>query len=161
MDLIDEYGLGKASLAMNSFVASQHPSESCGHNGLPLTPNSIGILGRAEVLKSLSHPNLCTYLDFQRGQHERIVCVSEWNRSSVKDINFEDPRDWMTVAQHALSALLYLEENDIVVLNLNASNITMHNGKTVKLYNYGKIIYLSFSLDGPSLFGLILKSKFV
>ena len=102
MDLIEEYGLGKASLAMNSFVASQHPSESCGHNGLPLTPNSIGILGRAEILKSISHPNLCSYLDFQRGQHERIVCVSEWNQSSVKDIVFEDPHECWEVYQNHL-----------------------------------------------------------
>ena len=138
MDLIEEYGLGKASLAMNSFVASQHPSESCGHNGLPLTPNSIGILGRAEILKSISHPNLCSYLDFQRGQHERIVCVSEWNQSSVKDIVFEDPYEWMSIAQQTLSALHYLDENDMVVVNLTANNIVFNGDKTVKLYNYGK-----------------------
>ena len=103
MDLIEEYGLGKASLAMNSFVASQHPSESCGHNGLPLTPNSIGILGRAEILKSISHPNLCSYLDFQRGQHERIVCVSEWNQSSVKDIVFEDSNIYVHYEEDAVT----------------------------------------------------------
>ena len=144
MELMKQYGLGKANLAMNSFVASQHPSESCGHNGLPLTPNSIGILGRSEILKSLSHPNLCTYTDFQRGQHERIVSVSEWTQSSVKDTVLEQPHEWIDIATQILSALRYLDENDMVVLNLSASNIVFSGDKTVKLYNYGKLFLMIF-----------------
>ena len=150
-----QYGLGKANLAMNSFVASQHPSESCGHNGLPLTPNSIGILGRSEILKSLSHPNLCTYTDFQRGQHERIVSVSEWTQSSVKDTVLEQPHEWIHIAKQILSALRYLDENDMVVLNLSASNIVFSGDKTVKLYNYGTLcLMIYYVLYIYSLFNL-------
>ena len=143
MELMKHHGFGKANLAMNSFVASQHPSESCGHNGLPLTPNSIGILGRAEILKSLNHPNLCTYLDFQRGQHERIVSVSEWTQLTLKDKIFEDPHEWLDIVKQTLSALHYLEENDMVVLNLSAINLVFSDDKTVKLYNYGTLILYS------------------
>ena len=64
MEIKDRLGLNGAKLCLTSFVACQHPAESCGHNGLPLTPNSIAILGQAESLKSLAHPHLCSYLDF-------------------------------------------------------------------------------------------------
>ena len=34
-----ELGLAGASLAVSSFVSASHPTESCGINGLPLTPH--------------------------------------------------------------------------------------------------------------------------
>ena len=75
-------------LALSSFVACQHPVESCRHNGLPLTPNSTSIIGRAQALKAISHPNLCSYLDCQRGKGERIIVASEYyESSSLYDIN--------------------------------------------------------------------------
>lgn len=43
--------------------------ESCGSNGLPLTPNSIHILGRFHTLSQLRHPNLCSYAEIFRIQH--------------------------------------------------------------------------------------------
>ena len=76
-----------AKLALSSFVACQHPVESCRHNGLPLTPNSTSIIGKAQMLKSICHPNLCTYLDCQRGKGERIIVASEYYEDcSLKDI---------------------------------------------------------------------------
>ena len=67
-----------ARLAMTSLVAARHPTESCGTNGLPLTPNSTCILGQAQAMKALpDHPNLATFLDCLRGKHERIVVVAE------------------------------------------------------------------------------------
>ena len=71
-----------ARLALSSFVACQHPVESCRHNGLPLTPNSTSIIGKAQILKSIAHPNLCSYLDCQRGKGERIIVASEYYESS-------------------------------------------------------------------------------
>ena len=62
MDFPKRLGLGEAQLALSSFVACRHPTESCGHNGLPLTPNSIAIFGRATYLKTLDHENLCIFL---------------------------------------------------------------------------------------------------
>lgn len=52
-----------------TYFARNHPGESCGSNGLPLTPSSITILGRAQRLLTIEHPNLCTYLDVIRGKH--------------------------------------------------------------------------------------------
>ncbi|GFS71553.1 TBC domain-containing protein kinase-like protein [Trichonephila clavipes] len=52
-----------------TFFASAHAIDVCGINGLPLTPNSIRVLGRFQKLRSLKHPGLCTYLDIKRGKH--------------------------------------------------------------------------------------------
>ena len=134
MELGQRKGLGKANLALNSFVASQHPAESCGHNGLPLTPNSISILGQSERLKSLEHPRLCTYLDFRRGKHERIVCVSEFYEQSFKEHN---RIDLVEVAIQVLQALDFLHSKNILVLNLKSRNILWEDDKHVKVYNYG------------------------
>ena len=140
MELNQRKGLGQAHLALHSFVASQHPAESCGHNGLPLTPNSIAILGQAEALKSLDHPRLCSYLDFRRGKHERIVSVSEFYDRNFHD-DFTDLQDYqplIQVAVQVLQALDYLQSKKIHVLNLSSKNILLtSNHSSVKLYNYG------------------------
>ena len=52
-----------------TFFARSHPAELCGSNGLPLTPNSITILGKAQFLKKIKHPNLSLYLDIIRSKH--------------------------------------------------------------------------------------------
>lgn len=52
-----------------TFFAKLHPGDVCGSNGLPLTPNSIAILGRAQKLKELHDEHLCQYLDVIRGKH--------------------------------------------------------------------------------------------
>lgn len=52
-----------------TLFALRHTGEICGSNGLPLTPKSIGILGKSQILKSLKHQNLSQYLDFIRGKH--------------------------------------------------------------------------------------------
>lgn len=56
-----------------TFVAKQRSHDLCGSNGLPLTPNSIKILGRAQFLKTLEHPNLFTYIDVLRGKHGKFL----------------------------------------------------------------------------------------
>lgn len=61
--------LGEADFGLTTFFARSHPNDKCGANGLPLTPNSIKILGRFEHLKTISHENLCQYIDIQRGKH--------------------------------------------------------------------------------------------
>lgn len=55
--------LGYSLLGACTFCASQHGADDCDTKGLPLTANSINILGRFQRLKTLSHPGLCTYLD--------------------------------------------------------------------------------------------------
>ena len=56
-------------LGAQTFVAFSHPNDQCGANGLPLTPNSIRILGRMQELKNINHENLCKYIDITRSKH--------------------------------------------------------------------------------------------
>lgn len=65
--LLDRGGLG-----LSTFCAANHPVESCGSNGLPLTPNSVQILGKFQSLSQLEHPNLCAYVEICRLQHGKI-----------------------------------------------------------------------------------------
>lgn len=70
-----------SSLAAITFFAKSHPGDCCcGSNGLPLTPNSIAILGRAQIFKTIVHPNLCEYLDIVRGKHGKCTSCSLTNR---------------------------------------------------------------------------------
>lgn len=61
--------LRDAQLGAFTFFASALPHDVCGSNGLPLTPNSIKILGRFQILKTITHPRLCQYVDISRGKH--------------------------------------------------------------------------------------------
>ena len=63
--------LGFADLGAYTFCAASYSNDQCGANGLPLTPNSIRILGRFQKLKKLEHSRLCQYLDLVRGKHGR------------------------------------------------------------------------------------------
>lgn len=66
--------LKDAELGAFTFFASALPHDVCGSNGLPLTPNSIKILGRFQVLKTITHPRLCQYVDMSRGKHGITFC---------------------------------------------------------------------------------------
>uniref|UniRef100_A0A8C2EM38 TBC domain-containing protein kinase-like protein n=1 Tax=Cyprinus carpio TaxID=7962 RepID=A0A8C2EM38_CYPCA len=77
--------LRDAELGASTFFASPLPHDVCGSNGLPLTPNSIKILGRFQILKTITHPRLCQYVDISRGKHERLVIVAEHYEKSLKD----------------------------------------------------------------------------
>jgi len=69
-------------LGVNTFVASSHGNDQCGTNGLPLTPNSIIIIGRFQYLKTIEHPNLCRYIDIHKGTH------GKWKKFEKKKIFF-------------------------------------------------------------------------
>lgn len=62
-----EYGKDGSMVGVFAFFATSHATDKCGLNGLPLTPNSITIVGRAQRLKILDHPHLCKYIEFHRG----------------------------------------------------------------------------------------------
>lgn len=61
--------LDQAQIGISTFFPSPHPTDQCGTNGLPLTPNSIVIMGRFQHLKNLFHENVCQYLDIVRVKH--------------------------------------------------------------------------------------------
>lgn len=67
--------LDDANLSAKAFFASSYDNDECGSNGLPLTPNSIRIVGRFQALSLLDHPNLCAYIDIKRGKHGKYKFV--------------------------------------------------------------------------------------
>ncbi|GIY74053.1 TBC domain-containing protein kinase-like protein [Caerostris darwini] len=75
-----------AVLGAWTFFASAHAIDVCGINGLPLTPNSIRVLGRFQKLKSLQHHGICTYLDVKRGKHERVMIVGEYYPDNLQNV---------------------------------------------------------------------------
>uniref|UniRef100_A0A8C8DX13 Protein kinase domain-containing protein n=1 Tax=Oryzias sinensis TaxID=183150 RepID=A0A8C8DX13_9TELE len=66
-----------------TYLTDHH--DVCGSNGLPLTPNSIKILGRFQILKNITHPRLCQYIDISRGKHERLIVVAEHYKRNIHD----------------------------------------------------------------------------
>uniref|UniRef100_A0A673TFW6 TBC1 domain containing kinase n=1 Tax=Suricata suricatta TaxID=37032 RepID=A0A673TFW6_SURSU len=80
------FPLKDAEMGAFTFFASALPHDVCGSNGLPLTPNSIKILGRFQILKTITHPRLCQYVDISRGKHERLVVVAEHCERSLEDL---------------------------------------------------------------------------
>lgn len=131
--------LKKATLGSRTFFASCHAKDTCGNNGLPLTPNSIRVLGLFQRLKSLTHKNLCTYLDALRSKHERLVIVFEHFKTSLQD---EIPNKLSTeaigkICRQVVEALDYLHSNGIVHQALSPSSILLDDMHQVKVANYG------------------------
>ncbi|XP_050532151.1 TBC domain-containing protein kinase-like protein isoform X2 [Daktulosphaira vitifoliae] len=132
---------------VQTLFAARHTSESCGTNGLPLTPNSITILGRAQKLRTLSHPNLILHLDFIRQQHGRIIIVSQyfnrslWTESSNCSLLLPLNKilSWI---HEVLLALSNLNTNGIVHRFLTPQHILLDEEDNVKLFNYG-IYYMT------------------
>ncbi|KRZ53676.1 TBC domain-containing protein kinase-like protein [Trichinella nativa] len=116
-------------------------SGECGPNGLPLTPPSIAIIGRFQFLTSLRHPNLCQYLDIQRGKFDRIFVISEHYCKCVHDVVNENKRKRFEllpkVAYETLSALQYLHNCQICHRYLSGENVLINEKGTVRLSNYG------------------------
>ena len=77
--------LGQAQIGISTFFPSPHPTDQCGTNGLPLTPNSIVIMGRFQHLKNLYHENICQYLDIIRVKH------GEYN---MRKVQLENPGEY-------------------------------------------------------------------
>ncbi|KAK7601179.1 hypothetical protein V9T40_008620 [Parthenolecanium corni] len=119
-----------------TIFALRHTGEICGSNGLPLTPKSIGILGTSQILKTLKHPHLASYLDFIRGKHERLMIVSEFDKTSLK-LRYNKNGSATKIAHQVLQALNYLNQNGIVHRMLSPDNILMSENGDVKLFNYG------------------------
>ena len=133
--------LGKSDIGLFSFLASSHPTDTCGNNGLPVTPNSIRIVGRFQELKLLSHPHLCQYIDVVRGKHERLVVASEYYqttlKSKVKNEEFKSIQDIQRLAYEILLGLDFLYNHGYVHRNLSLDNILLDHSNRVKLSQFG------------------------
>ena len=75
-------------IGVTSFLASSHPPGKCGANGLPLTPYSVRIAGRAEAIFGIRHPHLCRYVSVKRGHHERIFLAMEHYSDCIASVFF-------------------------------------------------------------------------
>ncbi|XP_026313813.1 TBC domain-containing protein kinase-like protein [Hyposmocoma kahamanoa] len=121
-----------------TYFAKNHPGETCGSNGLPLTPSSITILGRAQQLLTLEHPNLCTYLDVIRGKHERIIVVAEVIGKSLNEWKSKlSCEEIVNIARQLANALVFLHGHNITHRMLSDDNILLDSSGRVKLFNYG------------------------
>jgi len=132
-------GLLGAKLGVTSFVSSSHPAESCGLNGLPLTPHSISILGAAQILLTCNHTNLARYLDIQRGKHQRIVVVGESWPNNLRNMDQREITEdrLLAISQQILMASAYLNQMNIVNMNISRDNVMLTEEGEVKLFNYG------------------------
>ncbi|CAH2091779.1 unnamed protein product [Euphydryas editha] len=121
-----------------TFFAKNHPGETCGSNGLPLTPSSITILGRSQRLLTIEHSNLCTYLDIIRGKHERIIVVAEVIGKSLSEYTSKfSYEEIINISLQVTNALMFLHKQDITHRTLSDDNIVLDSNGRVKLFNYG------------------------
>ncbi|XP_075736859.1 TBC domain-containing protein kinase-like protein isoform X3 [Rhipicephalus microplus] len=126
--------LKKPTFGAQTFFASSHARDTCGMNGLPLTPNSIRVLGLFQRLKCLSHKNLCAYLDAFRSKHERLVVVIEHFKNSLQDeIPKKLPVDTFSrICREVLEALDYLHARGIMHRALSPCSVLLDDkGKEV------------------------------
>lgn len=145
-----------SSMSAFTYFAKSHPGDVCGSNGLPLTPNSIVILGRSQFLKSIKHDNLCEYLDIIRSKHgeiilqswncdrskfffflERTIIVSEYVGKALNETTVAEPDHQLKIFFQVANGLDHIHQNGFVVQNLEPRTILVDELYNVKLHNYG------------------------
>lgn len=133
--------LGKAQFGVSTFFASSHANDKCGPNGLPLTPNSIKVIGHFQYLRTINHPHLCKYLDCVKGKHERLIVVQEHYTNNLAIAKatekYQNEANLLSLAFEVLLGLAYLNEHNITHRNLNLQNILFDTEGKVKLSKYG------------------------
>ena len=76
----------------------------------------------------------------QRGKHQRIIVVQEsWPRSlsNLEKELVQGEEELMSIAKQILQALAYLNQMNVVNLNLVRENVMLDSEGHVKLFNYG------------------------
>uniref|UniRef100_V9KC16 TBC domain-containing protein kinase-like protein n=1 Tax=Callorhinchus milii TaxID=7868 RepID=V9KC16_CALMI len=145
------FPLKDAKLGAFTFFASALPHDVCGSNGLPLTPNSIRILGRFQILKAIAHPTLCQYVDISRGKHERLVVVTEHYEKSLEDLLKErkptSPGRVLQTAFEVLEGLEYMNKYRMVHRALAPHNILLDCENHVKLAKFGLYHMTGYGAD--------------
>uniref|UniRef100_A0A8B9IT62 TBC1 domain containing kinase n=1 Tax=Amazona collaria TaxID=241587 RepID=A0A8B9IT62_9PSIT len=135
------FPLKDTEMGASTFFASALPHDVCGSNGLPLTPNSIKILGRFQILKTITHPRLCQYVDITRGKHERLVVAAEHCEESLEDLLREgkpvSSSRILCTAYEVLQGLQYMNKHGMVHRALSPCNILLDRKGHVKLAKFG------------------------
>lgn len=153
--------MGKITSPLSAFTyfAKSHPGDICGTNGLPLTPNSIVILGRSQILKTIKHENLCEYLDIIRSKHgkpfviklkiikllrfipfqfiERTIIVSEYIGTPLSEKPVHSYDDILKIFYQIANGLSHIESLDFTMHTLEPKNVLIDELGNVKLFNYG------------------------
>uniref|UniRef100_A0A8C6NIW3 TBC1 domain containing kinase n=1 Tax=Nothobranchius furzeri TaxID=105023 RepID=A0A8C6NIW3_NOTFU len=132
--------LKDAQLGASTFFASPLPHDVCGSNGLPLTPNSIKILGRFQILKTITHPRLCQYVDISRGKHERLIVVAEHYASNLGDFKqgqTASPEKVLQIAYEVLEGLEFMNKQGLVHRALSTQNVLLDCKGNVNLAKFG------------------------
>ncbi|KAG0270412.1 hypothetical protein DFQ27_007564 [Actinomortierella ambigua] len=132
-----------AGLGAISFCARTREGDDL--SGEP--PSTAYIIGQFQYLKSLSHPQLCEYIEISKGKRDRLFVVSEhFNRSlqlvlqdhdedaSSKGVDVERIRKW---TGQILDGLTYLYDRGVVHRSMTLSNVLLNLEGDVKLSNYG------------------------
>src|SRR3954451_5607879 len=70
-------------LGASHFVVTSRPTENP-KNGVKTQSAGSDIIGRFQFLKTLSHPNLCEYVEAVKGDHDRIFVVTEHHEDSLR-----------------------------------------------------------------------------
>jgi serine/threonine protein kinase/rhodanese-related sulfurtransferase len=103
------------------------------------------IVGRFQHLKNLFHPHLCRYIDIILGYHDRIIVVSEHFPLTLRNElerrlrqqRLFDEMELKRLAFTILSALVYLNQQNIVHRNLSLDNVLFDSKGCIKLSDYG------------------------
>ncbi|XP_055709759.1 TBC domain-containing protein kinase-like protein [Phlebotomus papatasi] len=133
-----------SNLAAYTFFARCHSADTCGTNGLPLTPNSISIFGLAQFLKSINHPNLCDFIEIIRGKHERTIIVSEYVGEPLTERLPVSYNTSLQIFKQIVAGLDHIHKQGFVHHNLEPENILVDSENRVKLFNYG-LFYITNS----------------
>uniref|UniRef100_A0A3Q1K025 TBC domain-containing protein kinase-like protein n=1 Tax=Anabas testudineus TaxID=64144 RepID=A0A3Q1K025_ANATE len=133
--------LKDAQLGAFTFFASALPHDVCGSNGLPLTPNSIKILGRFQLLKTITHPRLCQYVDISRGKHGMTTSVGCPVVMLLLLITREEGNmtssPVLQIAHEVLEGLEFMNKNGMVHRALSPHNVLMDCKGNIKLAKFG------------------------
>uniref|UniRef100_A0A8C1U3W6 TBC domain-containing protein kinase-like protein n=1 Tax=Cyprinus carpio TaxID=7962 RepID=A0A8C1U3W6_CYPCA len=133
--------LRDAELGASTFFASPLPHDVCGSNGLPLTPNSIKILGRFQILKTVTHPRLCQYSMWTSAEGKRLVIVAEHYEKSLKDLLKQgkavSPEKVLQVAYEVLEGLEFMNKHGMVHRALSPNSVLLDCEGKVKLAKFG------------------------
>ncbi|KAK7096693.1 TBC domain-containing protein kinase-like protein [Littorina saxatilis] len=143
--------LGKADFGVTTFYAASHPNDKCGPNGLPLTPNSIKVMGRFQVLATLQHPQICRYLDIAKSKHERMLVVSEYYQtnllSQLGSEKYSNERNVVHVVYQILEGLSFLHGKGITHRSLSLDNVLLQSQSDIKLAEYGMYYMTGWGSD--------------
>lgn len=147
-------------LASICLQAGQTNGDCCGANGLPITPNSISILGnfRSHV-QSRRSDRLVQYLSCKRSKHERLTFVFEhWPAVTSDELNTREQIDRLVIQTFEALAELHVQLrishgciNQASIVTDSSGHFRLHNWPFNWITENGRL------LDASSLLGVDIR----